>query len=105
MSHTHVAGSIHADSTARAPGWLSVPSDVNTLLQTLWSTGARKDETGMLTVAGLSVVEIADQVGTPVYVVDEADLRARARAFADAFHGWDVYYAAKSFLCTTVAAG
>ena len=57
----------------------------------------------MLTVAGLSVVEIANQVGTPVYVVDEADLRARARAFADAFHGWDVYYAAKSFLCTTVA--
>ena len=65
MSHTHVAGSIHADSTARAPGWLSVPSDVNTLLQTLWSTGVRKDETGVLTVAGLSVVEIADQVGTP----------------------------------------
>ena len=103
MSHTHVAGSIHADSTARAPGWLSVPSDVNTLLQTLWSTGVRKDETGVLTVAGLNVVEIANQVGTPVYVVDEADLRARARAFAAAFHGWDVYYAAKSFLCTTVA--
>jgi diaminopimelate decarboxylase len=103
MSHTHVAGSIHADSAARAPGWLSMPSDVNTLLQTLWSTGVRKDETGVLTVAGLSVVEIADQVGTPVYVVDEADLRARARAFADAFQGWDVYYAAKSFLCSTVA--
>ena len=103
MSHTHVAGSIHADSTARAPGWLSIPSDVNTLLPTLWSTGVRKDETGVLTVAGLSVVDIADQVGTPVYVVDEADLRARARAFADAFQGWDVYYAAKSFLCTTVA--
>ena len=47
----------------------------------------------MLTVAGLTVTEIADQVGTPAYVVDEADLRARARAFADAFAGWDVYYA------------
>jgi diaminopimelate decarboxylase len=35
--------------------------------------------------------------------MDEADLRARAHAFADAFNGWDVYYAAKSFLCTTVA--
>jgi diaminopimelate decarboxylase len=103
MSHTHVAGSIHADSTARAPSWLSMPSDVNSLLPTLWSAGVRKDETGVLTVAGLSVVEIADRVGTPVYVVDEADLRARARAFADAFEGWDVYYAAKSFLCTTVA--
>ena len=47
--------------------------------------------------------EIAEQVGTPVYVVDEADLRERARAFAAAFEGWDVYYAAKSFLCTTLA--
>ena len=103
MTHTHVAGSIHADSTARAPGWLSVPSDVNALLSSLWSSGVRKDENGVLTVAGLSVIEIANQVGTPVYVVDEADLRARARAFADAFEGWDVYYAAKSFLCTTVA--
>jgi diaminopimelate decarboxylase len=98
-----VAGSIHADSTARPPSWLSLPSDVNALLPSLWSSGVRKDENGVLNLAGLSVLEIADQVGTPVYVVDEVDLRARARAFADAFQGWDVYYAAKSFLCTTVA--
>jgi diaminopimelate decarboxylase len=103
MTHTHVAGSIHADSAARAPSWLSIPSDVNALLASLWSSGVRKDDNGVLTVAGLSVITIADQVGTPVYVMDEADLRARARAFADAFAGWDVYYAAKSFLCTTVA--
>jgi len=80
-----------------------MPSDVNALLGTLWSSGVAKDENGVLTVAGLSVVEIANQVGTPAYVVDEADLRARARGFAEAFDGWDVYYAAKSFLCTTVA--
>jgi diaminopimelate decarboxylase len=103
MTHTHVAGSIHADSAARAPSWLSIPSDVNALLANLWSSGVRKDDNGVLTVAGLSVLEIADQVATPVYVVDEADLRARARAFAEAFAGWDVYYAAKSFLCTTAA--
>jgi diaminopimelate decarboxylase len=103
VTHTHVAGSIHADSTVRAPSWLSMPNDVNTLLPSLWSTGVEKDESGMLTVAGLSVGEIADQVGTPVYVVDEVDLRERARAYAVAFEGWDVYYAAKSFLCTTVA--
>jgi len=80
-----------------------MPSDVNALLPSLWSSGVRKDENGVLTVAGLSVIDIARQVGTPVYVVDEADLRTRARAFAQAFEGWDVYYAAKSFLCTTVA--
>ena len=62
-----------------------------------------KNADGVLTVAGMTVTEIADQVGTPAYVLDEADLRARARAFAEAFAGWDVYYAAKSFLCTAVA--
>jgi diaminopimelate decarboxylase len=103
VTHTHVAGSIHADSSARAPSWLRMPSDVNALLPSLWSSGVRKDENGVLTIAGLSVIDIARQVGTPVYVVDEADLRTRARAFAQAFEGWDVYYAAKSFLCTTVA--
>jgi diaminopimelate decarboxylase len=102
MTHTHVAGTIHADSTVRAPSWLSVPSDVNSLLPNLWSSCVHKDENGVLTVAGVSVVDIADQIGTPVYVVDEADLRARAKAFADAFQGWDIYYAAKSFLSTTV---
>jgi diaminopimelate decarboxylase len=102
MTHTHVAGTIHADSIVRAPSWLSVPNDVNSLLPSLWSSRVHKDENGVLTVAGVSVVDIADQIGTPVYVVDEADLRARAKAFADAFQGWDIYYAAKSFLSTTV---
>jgi diaminopimelate decarboxylase len=103
VTHSHVAGSIHADVTARAPGWLRTPPDVNALLPQLWSDGVGKDEDGVLTVAGLNVTEIAEQVGTPAYVVDERDLRARARAFAEAFDGWDVYYAAKSFLCTAVA--
>ena len=103
MTHTHVAGSIHADAVSRAPGWLGVPDDVNALLPGLWSAGVDKDAEGVLTVAGLDVHEIAGRVGTPAYVVDEADLRARARAFAEAFAGWNVYYAAKSVLCTAVA--
>ena len=102
MTHSHVAGSIHADVASRAPGWLARPDDVNALLPRLWSDGVDKVD-GVLTVAGLSATEIADEVGTPAYVVDEADLRARARAFASAFAGWDVYYAAKSFLCAAVA--
>jgi diaminopimelate decarboxylase len=103
VTHTHVAGSIHADVVSRAPAWLAVPSDVNALLPRLWSRHVSKDADGVLTVAGLRVTDLAEQVGTPVYVVDEADLRARAREFATAFAGWDVYYAGKSFLCTAVA--
>ena len=103
VSHTHVAGSIHADAVSRAPGWLSVPKDVNALLPRLWSSGVTKDGAGELAVAGVGVRRLAETVGTPVYVLDEEDLRARARAFAEAFAGWDVYYAGKSFLCTAVA--
>ena len=73
MTHTHVAGSIHADAGSRAPGWLGVPDDVNALLPGLWSAGVGKDVDGVLTVAGLDVAEIAEQVGTPAYVMDEAD--------------------------------
>ena len=103
MTHIHVAGEIHVDPAARAPHWLSVPTDVNELLPKLWSANARKDADGVLHVAGLDVDEIAREVGTPAYVLDAADLKARARAFAEAFAGWRVYYAGKSFLCTTVA--
>jgi len=38
-----------------------------------------------------------------VYVLDEADFRARCRAFRTAFAGADVYYAGKAFLCRAVA--
>ena len=103
MSHAHVAGSIHADAETRAPHWLGRPKDVNALLPRLWSRNVAKDGKGRLTVAGLRVDRIAEEVGTPVYVVDEDDLRHRARAFRKAFADWDVYYAAKSFLCTAVA--
>ena len=67
------------------------------------ATGSARTRTACCTWPGSTSTEIAEQVGTPAYVVDEADLRARARAFATAFAGWDVYYAAKSFLCTAVA--
>ncbi len=103
VTHSHVAGSIHADVASRAPSWLAVPGDVNDLLPQLWSAGVGKDADGVLELAGLDVNEIAERCGTPVYLIDEADLRARARAFVQAFDGWTVYYAAKSFLCTAVA--
>src|SRR6478735_10807626 len=103
VTHIHVAGEIHVDPAARAPHWLSVPTDVNELLPELWSANTGKDADGVLRIAGLDVDQIAREVGTPAYVLDAADLKARARTFAEAFAGWQVYYAAKSFLCTAVA--
>lgn len=103
MTHMHVAGSIHADATLPAPVWLTRPDDVNALTAKLWSSGVTRDDDGVISVAGVKVTELADQVGTPAYVMDELDFRQRAAAWRDAFAGWTVYYAGKSFLCTTVA--
>jgi diaminopimelate decarboxylase len=99
----HVAGSIHADVTAPAPVWLTRPEDVNALTPKLWSSTTRREDDGVVSVGGVRLTDIAEQVGTPVYVIDEDDFRQRAQAWRDAFSGWTVYYAGKSFLCGTIA--
>ncbi|KHL18493.1 diaminopimelate decarboxylase [Mumia flava] len=99
----HEAGALHGQAGTRGPAWLARPEDPNALVEHLWSQNVTKDDAGVLQVGGVRVDEVAATYGTPTYVVDESDLRARARAFADAFDGWDVYYAGKAFLCTAVA--
>ncbi|MCW2778885.1 MAG: lysA, partial [Frankiales bacterium] len=69
----------------------------------VWPASARRTDDGALELGGVDVRELAAEFGTPAYVLDEADFRARARAWAQAFEGGDVYYAAKAFLCTAVA--
>lgn len=91
------------DYAGSSPHWLREPADVNALVPALWSSTATKDADGVLHVGGLAVPDLVADVNTPAYVLDEDDFRARARAFRDAFEGVDVYYAGKSFLCTTVA--
>ena len=76
--------------------------DVNALVPQLWSQTARKVD-GVLEVGGVRLTDLVAEHGSPAYVLDEADFRARARAFRDGFAGCDVYYAGKAFLCTTVA--
>ena len=105
----HEAGALHADGYGGPPLWLPTPTDVNELLPQLWPSGVSRDEQGRLTVAGVDVVSLAAEFGTPAYVLDEADFRERARAYKKAFdeafpdEGALVYYAGKAFLCTAVA--
>ncbi|OIJ24527.1 diaminopimelate decarboxylase [Nocardioides luteus] len=89
--------------TGTSPVWLKTPEDVNALVPALWSATAEKDANGVLTVGGVAVPDLVANINTPAYVLDEADFRERARAFRDAFTGYDVYYAGKAFLCTEVA--
>ncbi|TLM76012.1 diaminopimelate decarboxylase [Pseudarthrobacter sp. NamB4] len=93
-----------------APEWLAVPADLNALTPPMWAGSVQRNDAGSLTVGGIPVEELKEQFGTPLFVMDEADFRARARAFKDSFDaafadicgGVDVYYAGKSFLCTAV---
>jgi diaminopimelate decarboxylase len=57
---------------------------------------------GQLLVGGCDVVELAAEFGTPVFVYDEAHLRARCAEAVAAF-GPGVNYATKAFLCTAMA--
>jgi diaminopimelate decarboxylase len=51
---------------------------------------------GHLSLAGLDVVELAAQFGTPLYVYDEATLRQRARAYRE---GLTAAYPGESLVC------
>jgi diaminopimelate decarboxylase len=68
--------------------------------------GSRINEAGRLEVGGCDVVELAREFGTPAYVYAEDDIRARARAYMDAFRTrtdhFQVVYASKAFPCTAV---
>lgn len=99
---THEAGWAHAPGALRAPSWLREPTDPNALVTHLWSQTAHKDG-DVLSVGGVRLTDLVKEHGSPAYVLDEADFRARARAFAEAFHEYDVYYAGKAFLCTAAA--
>jgi diaminopimelate decarboxylase len=99
---THEAGWAHAPGALRAPSWLREPDDPNALVAQLWSQTAHKQD-GVLTVGGVRLTDLAAEHGSPAYVLDEADFRARARAFRDAFADYQVFYAGKAFLCTAVA--
>lgn len=110
----HEAGALHSTgygTIATVPAWLRPPADVNELLPQLWPGTAHRNKAGAIVAGGVDVTALTAEYGTPAYVLDEADLRARAVAMRDAFrfafadlcNGADVYYACKAFLCRRVA--
>ena len=102
MPTSHPSGWAHADGALKGPHWLREPADPNALVPLLWSQTAQKVD-GDLLVGGVPIPDLVAGVNTPAYVLDEADFRARARAFREAFAPAQVFYAGKAFLCTAVA--
>ncbi len=99
----HEAGALHADIGHPGPAWLREPADVNQLLPQLWPRNVSRGADGVLQVAGVDVVTLAAEYGTPAYIFDEDDFRTRCRQYRDAFDNADVFYAGKAFLCRAVA--
>ncbi len=77
-----------------------------TRLSQAYPMGSTIDADGRLQLGGCDAVELAREFGTPVYVVSEDDLRARAQTFVEAFRtrtkNFDVLFASKAFPCTAV---
>ena len=79
----------------------------------LWPTTARRTADGELAMGGLTVSEILADAPSPVFVLDEADLRGRAASWSAAMAeefwpnygmaGGEAFYAGKAFLTTKVA--
>ena len=81
----------------------SNPQDLGHLEPAIWPTTAERGPGGALRLGGLDVRDLAAEFGTPVFLVDETDWRARCQLWREAFAGADIYYAAKAFLCVAVA--
>lgn len=68
---------------------------------------ARVNDRGFLEIGGCDTVELARRFGTPLYVMDEADIRSRCRQYRQALEAnyprARVLYASKAFLCTAMA--
>ena len=103
----HPAGPRHAEvlppgaPTAERP---STADELDELLDEVWPRNATRGEDGVVRLAGVDVRALAEEYGTPLFVMDEADFRARCAEHAAAFGDPAlVHYAAKAFLSVQVA--
>ncbi|MCD6726446.1 MAG: diaminopimelate decarboxylase [Solirubrobacteraceae bacterium] len=75
-------------------------------LSHVFPLGSRVNERGRVEVGGCDTMELAREFGTPCFVVAPDDIRARARAFREAFAArtddFEVIFASKAFPCTAV---
>lgn len=98
------------DRTPAVPADPAASADPNGLAPGVWPASATRDGQGRLVVGGVDAAALAERFGTPLYVLDEGEVRARAGRTRTAFEraaasiGTDVtiYYAGKAFLSTAI---
>jgi diaminopimelate decarboxylase len=104
--NVHPAGPRHAEETrpAQSPLRPQSPEELLRLASNVWPRNTVRDESGVASIAGVAVTDLAQEYGTPLFVIDEDDFRFRCQEIAAAFGGGhNVHYAAKAFLCSEVA--
>ncbi|OIV36425.1 diaminopimelate decarboxylase [Mangrovactinospora gilvigrisea] len=69
----------------------------------VWPASTTRLPGGDLAVGGVPLGELADRYDTPVYLLDEEEVRTRCRAYRAAFPDAGIHYAAKAFLCRALA--
>jgi diaminopimelate decarboxylase len=93
----HPAGPRHGD-VLPADHPPAPAADLNAIDGAIWPKGASRDGDGVLQIGDLDVRELATRFGTPLFVLDEQDVRSRCQEYLEAFGGdAGVYYAAKAF--------
>lgn len=104
--NVHPAGPRHAEEVHHggAPQQPSSAAEMLRLAPNVWPRNLIRGADGTVSVAGVTVTELAAEFGTPLFVIDEDDFRSRCREMAQAFGGGEnVRYAAKAFLCSEIA--
>jgi diaminopimelate decarboxylase len=75
-----------------------------TALSHVYPLGTRVNDLGHLEIGGCDVVRLAEEFGTPAYIYAEDDMRARARAYVQAFAArtsdFEVIYGSKALPIT-----
>ncbi|RLK61389.1 diaminopimelate decarboxylase [Actinokineospora cianjurensis] len=103
----HPAGPRHADVLSSSNTASERPTSaaaLDELVEYVWPRNTARGDDGAVRVAGVDVRELAETYGTPVFVVDEDDFRARCREHAQAFGDPAlVHYASKAFLSVEIA--
>ena len=104
--NVHPAGPRHAEETrpAASPLRPQSPEELLRLAPNVWPRNVARNETGATCIAGIPLTDLAQEYGTPLFVIDEDDFRSRCNEIAAAFGGGrNVHYAAKAFLCSEIA--
>ncbi|MGW7385717.1 diaminopimelate decarboxylase [Streptomyces sp. NPDC054794] len=84
-------------TTLHEPTVTTTPDELS-----VWPASTTEPRPGDLAVGGVPLAEVAQRFGTPVYVLDEAEVRERCRTYRHVFPDAEVLYAAKAFLCRAV---